>query len=281
MKNQIGKLFIVATPIGNLEDITIRAINTLKSVDSILCEDTRVSKILLQHHMIDRPLFVYNDHSDENTRKKIIAKLEAGHKLALISDAGTPLIADPGYKLIGELRHKNIPIETIPGPCSVVAALTLSGLPTDRFTFVGFLPHKTLAKEKVFAEFLHVKTSLVCFETANRLIDTLELMKKYYADRIIVIARELTKLYEEIIRGDAQEVINYYQSNTDKLRGEIVMVISPFSEEISDPQEQILSDLSKLMQEMSLRDAVDAVASQYAMSKKQIYKLALQLKDLA
>lgn len=281
MKNQIGKLFIVATPIGNLEDITIRAINTLKSVDLILCEDTRVSKILLQHHMIDKPLFVYNDHSDENTRKKIIAKLEAGHKLALISDAGTPLIADPGYKLICELRNKSIPIETIPGPCSVIAALTLSGLPTDRFTFIGFLPHKTSAKEKVFAEFLHVKTSLVCFETANRLIDTLELMKKYYFSRLIVIARELTKLYEEIIRGDAQEIVNYYQNNADKLRGEIVMVISPPSEDISDPQEQILSDLSKLMQEMSLRDAVDAVASQYAMSKKQIYKLALQLKDLA
>lgn len=280
MKNKIGKLFIVATPIGNLADITLRALDVLKIVDIILCEDTRVTSVLLRHHLIDKPLLVYNDHSDKNTRDKIINYLEEGKKLALVSDAGTPLISDPGYKLIQDLKERNIEIETIPGPCSVIAALTLSGLPTDRFTFIGFLPPKTAAKEKIFTEFLLHQASIICFESANRLIDTLELMEQYFTNRSIVVAREITKLYQEVTDGTASEIIKYYKDNQDKLRGEIVLILSPPGDAVLNIEEQVTERLHKLLKEMSLRDAVDAVASQSSMSKKYVYKLALGIKNL-
>ena len=280
MKNKIGKLFIIATPIGNLSDITLRALETLKEVDLILCEDSRVTSVLLRHHLIDKPVFVYNDHSNEYIRQKIISKLEEGQNLALVSDAGTPLISDPGYKLIQDLRARNIAIESLPGPCSVIAALTLSGLPTDRFMFIGFLPHKATGKEKIFTELRTIQTTLVCFEAANRLLETLEIMESYFADRSITIAREITKLYEETVSGNAREIIQYYQNNPDKLRGEIVIVTSPPSDAETNPEEQIIVQLKKLMQEMSLRDAVEIVSSQHPISKKQVYKLALQLKEI-
>lgn len=278
MTNRNGKLFIIATPIGNLSDITLRALETLKSVDLILCEDTRVTSTLLKHHLINKPLTVYNDHSDEFARQKIIAKLKDGQNLALVSDAGTPLISDPGYKLIQELRSQNLPTETLPGACSVISALTLSGLPSDRFMFIGFLPHKDSGKEKIFSELNSVQTTLVCFEAANRLLETLKLMEQYFIGRSIVIAREITKLYEETIGSNAKEIIQYYQDNPDKLRGEIVMMISPPDENSNSSEENILKQLSKLMEEMSLRDAVEIVSSQHQLRKKEIYKLALTLK---
>jgi 16S rRNA (cytidine1402-2'-O)-methyltransferase len=278
MTNRNGKLFIIATPIGNLSDITLRALETLKSVDLVLCEDTRVTSTLLRHHLINTSLAVYNDHSDSLARQKIIAKLKDGQNVALVSDAGTPLISDPGYKLIQEIRSQNLSIETLPGACSVISALTLSGLPSDRFMFIGFLPHKTSGKEKIFSELNSVQTTLVCFEAANRLLNTLELMEQYFIGRSIVIAREITKLFEETIGNNAREIIQYYQDNPDKLRGEIVMMISPPDNNSSNSEESILNQLNKLMEEMSLRDAVEIVSSQHQLRKKEIYKLALTLK---
>lgn len=278
MTNRNGKLFIIATPIGNLSDITLRALETLKSVDLILCEDTRVTSTLLKYHLINKPLAVYNDHSDEFARQKTIAKLKAGQNIALVSDAGTPLISDPGYKLIQEIRSKDLPIETLPGACSVISALTLSGLPSDRFMFIGFLPHKDSGKEKIFSELNSVQTTLICFEAANRLLRTLELIEQYFIGRSIVIAREITKLYEETISNNPREIIQYYKDNPDKLRGEIVMIISPPDENSNSSEENILNQLKKLMEEMSLRDAVEIVSSQHQLRKKEIYKLALSLK---
>lgn len=279
MKNKIGKLFIIATPIGNLSDITIRALETLKMVDLILCEDSRVTLKLLRHYDIDKQLFVYNDHSDEKARKKIITKLEEGLNIALVSDAGTPLISDPGYKLIQELRTLDVGIETIPGPCSIIAALTIAGIPTDRFMFIGFLPHKIIAKEKTFMESQFNNTSLVCFESANRLIETLELLEKYFSSSSISVVREITKLYEEVKSGSAREVKEYYQNNPDKLRGEIVLLIGPLKENEVNIETDIIDKLGELMQNMSLRDAVEAVSSQYSISKKQVYKMALEIKS--
>lgn len=278
MTNRNGKLFIIATPIGNLLDITLRALEVLKSVDLILCEDTRVTNALLRHHLINKPLTVYNDHSNESTREKIINKLKSGQNLALVSDAGTPLISDPGYKLVQEIRSQNLSIETLPGACSVISALTLSGLPSDRFMFIGFLPHKNSAKEKIFSELNSIQTTLICFESANRLLETLKLMEQYFIGRSIVIAREITKLYEETIGNNAIEITQYYQENPDKLRGEIVMMISPPDESSENSEENILKQLNTLMQEMSLRDAVEIVANQSQLRKKEIYKLALSLK---
>ena len=279
MQNKIGKLFIIATPIGNMTDITLRALETLKEVDLVLCEDTRVTRVLLRYHLIDKPLLAYNDHSDENLRHKILTKLAEGQNIALVSDACTPLISDPGYKLIQELRKHNIAIHTLPGPCSIIAALTIAGLPTDRFMFIGFLPHKNTAKEKLFLELGSISTSLVCFESATRLLNTLELLESCFANRPVAVAREITKLYEENISGSAAEISQYYQNNPDKLRGEIVLVIAPPQENATTPEEEITIKLKKLMQNMSLRDAVEATASQYPISKKQIYKLALEIVD--
>lgn len=279
MTNRNGKLFIIATPIGNLLDITLRALEALKSVDLILCEDTRVTNTLLRYHLINKPLALYNDHSNESTRQQIINKLKAGQNIALVSDAGTPLISDPGYKLIQEIRSQDLPIETLPGACSVISALTLSGLPSDRFMFIGFLPHKNSGKEKIFSELNSVQTTLVCFESANRLLGTLELMEKYFIDRSIVIAREITKLYEETIGNNAKEIIQYYQDNPDKLRGEIVMIVSPPNENNNNSEQNILKQLNTLMEEMSLRDAVEIVSSQSQLRKKEIYKLALKIKE--
>ncbi|MCT4635022.1 MAG: 16S rRNA (cytidine(1402)-2'-O)-methyltransferase [Rickettsiales bacterium] len=278
MTNRNGKLFIIATPIGNLLDITLRALEVLKSVDLILCEDTRVTNALLRHHLINKPLTVYNDHSNESTREKIINKLKSGQNLALVSDAGTPLISDPGYKLVQEIRSQNLAIETLPGACSVISALTLSGLPSDRFMFIGFLPHKNSAKEKIFSELNSIQTTLICFESANRLLETLKLMEQYFIGRSIVIAREITKLYEETIGNNAREITQYYQENPNKLRGEIVMMISPPDENSENSEENTLKQLNTLMKEMSLRDAVEIVANQSQLRKKEIYKLALTLK---
>ena len=278
MDNKVGKFYIVATPIGNLKDITLRALETLNNVDLIICEDTRVTKVLLRHHGINKPLMVYNDHSDISLRSKIIEKLQHGQDIALVSDAGTPLISDPGYKLIHDLKEQNIRVETLPGACSVISALTISGQPTDRFMFIGFLPQKLSAKESLFNEIKEIKTTLVCFESANRLLSSLEVMKGYFANRNIAVVREISKLYEESYFAKLDEVISYYQSNKDKLRGEIVLCIGPSIEEEESNDEELLLKLTAAMKKMSLRDAVDAVSSQYKIPKKQIYKLALTLK---
>lgn len=278
MKNQNGKLYIVATPIGNLGDITLRAIETLKNVDLILCEDSRVTNILLKHYHIDKPLMVYNDHSDERLREKIFALLKEGKNLSLVSDAGTPLISDPGYKLIEFLQQNEITIHTVPGACSAIAALTLAGIATNRFMFLGFLPSKTSGKEKIFTEVQSINSSLVFFESSNRLVETLRLIGNYFASRKIAVVREITKLYEEVMKGSYLEVIEYYQKNPDKLRGEIVLIIAPPEESKEFVEEEILDTLNKLMQEMSLKDAVEIASEQYPISKKIIYKLALKIK---
>jgi 16S rRNA (cytidine1402-2'-O)-methyltransferase len=281
MKNKNGKLFIVATPIGNLSDITLRAIETLKMVDNILCEDTRVTSTLLSYHSITKSMIVYNDHSSSAARDKILAKLQQGKNLALVSDAGTPLISDPGYKLIKFLRENEIDIETIPGPCSAIAALTLSALPSDRFTFLGFLPQKTSAKEKIFEEFRNIGSTLIFFESPNRLIESLVAMNAYFSNRDVAIAKELTKLYQAVVTGSLEQVIEYFLENEDKLRGEFILLLSPPNTKEEYNEEEIIDELNQLLKKMSLRDAVKAVSEQYPLSKKEVYKLALTLKELS
>jgi 16S rRNA (cytidine1402-2'-O)-methyltransferase len=221
-------------------------------------------------------LLVYNDYSDETLRIKIINKLLNGENIALVSDAGTPLISDPGYKLVHDLKQHDIKVETLPGACSVISALTISGLPTDRFMFIGFLPHKASGKESIFSEIKEIKSTMVCFESANRLLSSLELMKGYFGNRKVAVVREISKIYEESSFGTLDEVIYYYQENKDKLRGEIVLCIGPGEgEELNE--DGLLRELAELMKKMSLRDAVDAVRSQHNLPKKQIYKLALTI----
>ncbi|NBU53048.1 MAG: 16S rRNA (cytidine(1402)-2'-O)-methyltransferase, partial [Alphaproteobacteria bacterium] len=200
-------LYIVSTPIGNLNDITIRALETLKNSDIILCEDTRISAKLLAKHNITGSLSIYNDKSDETTRKYIIKNIEAGKVVSLISDAGTPLISDPGYKLVREVKEKGYFIDIAPGVSAPIAALTLSGLPSDRFIFAGFLPKTDIGKEKVFLEFAEVDATLIFFDRSTRIVDSLQAALKILGNREANVSRELTKLFQESRTSDIESLI--------------------------------------------------------------------------
>lgn len=224
------KFYIVATPIGNLEDITFRAIKTLKEVDLILCEDTRVTKKLLQKYEIDTPTMSYHQHSKISKIDKIFEMIEAGKNIALVSDAGTPTISDPGSFLVSEMKKKfgkEIEIIAIPGASALVSALSISGLPVDQFLFLGFLPHKK-GRETLFKEISETKRTIAFYESPHRILKTLESLKKHIGKREVVIARELTKIYEETISGSAEEIIEYFEKNPDKIRGEFVVMIEAF-----------------------------------------------------
>ncbi len=225
-----GHLFVVGTPIGNLEDITLRAISTLQNVDLILAEDTRNSKKLLSAHNIDTKMMSYHEHSNEKETKKIISLLLDGKNLALISDAGTPTISDPGYGLIRDCIKKEIKIIPIPGASAITTAMSVSGLPSDSFTFFGFLPPKK-GRIKKIKELLNVDNTIILFESPFRLEKTLNQLKEYLGNRSVVVGRELTKLYEEIIRGNLEDVIKYFSKS--KVKGEIVIMIGKDDDRIN------------------------------------------------
>ncbi len=225
-----GHLFVVGTPIGNLEDITLRAISTLQNVDLILAEDTRNSKKLLSAHNIDTKMMSYHEHSNEKETKRIISLLLDGKNLALISDAGTPTISDPGYGLIRDCIKKEIKIIPIPGASAITTAMSVSGLPSDSFTFFGFLPQKKGRINKI-KELLNIDNTIILFESPFRLEKTLNQLKEYLGNRSVVVGRELTKLYEEIIRGNLEDVIKYFSKS--KVKGEIVIMIGKDDDRIN------------------------------------------------
>ena len=274
-------LYIVSTPIGNLNDITLRALETLKKSHIILCEDTRISRILLAKHDIKSRLVVYNDHSDSNLRKTIYDFLEQDLIISLISDAGTPLISDPGYKLVRELKTRGFHVDVVPGVCSPVAALTLSGLPSDRFLFAGFLPKTDLRRKKIFEEFAQTKATLIFFETAKRLIDSLEAAQSVYGNRQACVARELTKLFQEVKLEGLSELIEFYRANPP--RGEVVLLIS--GEEAALDAETLIEKLTQhlknhLKEGLSTKDATEKALTKFSdfYSKKEIYKIANNVK---
>jgi 16S rRNA (cytidine1402-2'-O)-methyltransferase len=271
-------LYIVSTPIGNLEDITFRAVNILKSADIILCEDTRITAKLLEHFSIKAKLIVYNDHSDDFLRKQICSFLDEEQVLALVSDAGTPLISDPGYKLVSKLQSEGYHIDIAPGASSVVAALTLSGLPTDRFAFLGFLPRTENAKKAIFQEVANVKSTAIFFETAERVVDSLEIAYEILGDREAAIVREITKLFQEAKRATLSELIIYYKEH--KPRGEIVFLISGVrsdQEFLSD--NEVRDMLEELLKNHSTKDATEIlfaqIESRTRLKKKEIYRMCL------
>ena len=225
-----GHLFVVGTPIGNLEDITLRAISTLQNVDLILAEDTRNSKKLLSAHNIDTKMMSYHEHSNEKETKRIISLLLDGKNLALISDAGTPTISDPGYGLIRDCIRQEIKIIPIPGASAITTAMSVSGFPSDSFTFFGFLPQKK-GRIKKIKELLNVDNTIILFESPFRLEKTLNQLKEYLGNRSVVVGRELTKLYEEIIRGNLDDVIKYFSKS--KVKGEIVIMIGKDDDRIN------------------------------------------------
>lgn len=220
------KLYIVATPIGNLKDITARALEVLASVDLILCEDTRVTKKLLAHYEIHTPVKRMDAHVEGSSAEKVGELFEAHATIALVSDAGTPTLSDPGDRLVCAARESGVSIKVVPGPSAVAAALSISGLPASQFTFFGFLPHKK-GREKIFAEIAESKRTAILYESPHRIMKTLASLTEHLKDdRTVVVARELTKLYESVISGSSQEVLKHFTENKEEQRGEFVVVIS-------------------------------------------------------
>jgi 16S rRNA (cytidine1402-2'-O)-methyltransferase len=270
-------LYLVATPIGNLRDVTIRAIDTLKRVQVIYCEDTRITGRLLDTYGISTRMSPYHDHNAARVRPKIIERIKCGEAVALVSDAGTPLISDPGYKLVRAALETGLKVVPLPGPSALLAALVPAGLPTDRFLFVGFAPVKSAARRKLCREFATVNASLVIYETGTRLRSCLKDMLAVLGPREACLARELTKLYESFHRGSLKDLAQFYEDNPAP-RGEMVLVIGPpgVDDEATDNWE---NDLAEELEQRSLRDAVDAVAHSRGLPRKEVYRRALTLQD--
>ncbi|MCC8398826.1 MAG: 16S rRNA (cytidine(1402)-2'-O)-methyltransferase [Rickettsia endosymbiont of Labidopullus appendiculatus] len=275
-------LYIVSTPIGNLDDITIRALETLKNSTIILCEDTRISRKLLAKHNIKTKLQIYNDHSDHQEREVIRTLIDNGAIVSLISDAGTPLISDPGYKLVRQLRELNYHVDVIPGVSALTTAITISGLPSDRFLFAGFLPKTIEGKKKVFTELASIKATLIFFETASRIEQSLHTAFAVFGNREVCVARELTKFHQEVKSGLIENIINFYKQNI--IKGEIVLLISGTSEEINAAT--LADDLKKfihlyLSKGWSARSITDMANENFgrSYSKKEIYATVNRIKN--
>ncbi len=271
-------LYIVATPIGNLQDISARATEILRDADIIACEDSRVSKKLfaLLGISINKKFISYEDHSEEQKAQMIIDLINQGNSIALISDAGSPLISDPGYKLVRLCREQNIYVTAVPGACAVITALQLSGLPTNRFMFAGFIPNKEKARADLFEELKNINTTLVFYETAPRLLKTLDKASEIFGNREIAVARELTKMFEEVVCGNFEDIIAHFTQNEP--RGEFVLIIAPPQEKQSSADD-IKEILRKRLGETSLKTAVKEISAKYKLPKNDIYAMALELKD--
>lgn len=221
-----GKLYVVGTPIGNLGDITLRAVEVLKSVDTVFCEDTRVTGKLLKHIGSEAKLKRCDAHKELMCVDVICDLVEEGKDVALVSDAGTPAISDPGVRVVEKARERGVRVEVIPGPSALTAALSIAGVPTGEFTFLGFLPHKK-GREKIFTEIAESTRTVVFYESPHRILKTLESLKeKLTNEHTVTIARELTKIHEEVREGTPQEILEHYTSNPNKVRGEFVVIVS-------------------------------------------------------
>jgi 16S rRNA (cytidine1402-2'-O)-methyltransferase len=268
-------LYLVATPIGNLGDISLRALEILAGVDAIACEDSRVTRKLAERYGVTTPLTPYHEHNAAEARPKLLARLAAGDAVALVSDAGTPLISDPGYKLVRAAQEAGYPVTAIPGASSVLAALNVAGLPTDRFFFEGFLPPKQTARQKRIAALAAIPSTLVLFESGPRLASALADLADGLGARAAAICRELTKLHEEVRRGDLPALAAHY-ANDAETRGEIVMVVAPPAEQASEPRD-VDALLRRALARVSLKDAVGEVALATGQSRRVVYQRALDL----
>ena len=270
-------LHLVATPIGNLKDISFRALGTLAAADAILAEDTRVTKTLLAHYGITTPLLAYHEHNAAQMRPRVLARLKAGEALALVSDAGTPLVSDPGYKLVEAVLAEGIAVTTVPGPSAVLTALVVSGLPTDRFFFEGFLPAKSAARRARLAEIGTIPGTLVFFESPRRLAEMLTDAAAVLGERPAAVARELTKLYETVRRGSLAALAGEYGAE-EPPKGEIVVLIGPPPVDAERHSEADVEHMLKdALASHSLKDAVALVAGATGLPKREVYQRALRL----
>ena len=268
-------LYIVATPIGNLSDLSPRAASVLASADVIAVEDSRVTARMLHPIGVKRPMLPYHDHNAERVRPELLARMRSG-AVALVSDAGTPLISDPGYKLVRDARAEGIAVTTIPGPSAVVAALTLAGLPTDRFLFLGFLPSKAGARSTAIAEIASIRATLVLYESGPRLGAALAALRDGLGDREAAVAREISKKFEETVTGRLSELAEHYAEAPPK--GEIVIVVAPPGEAEAVGEAEVDAALREALTRLSPSRAAAEVAETLGVPKRQAYERALKLK---
>ena len=270
-------LYLVATPIGNLEDITFRAVRILRDdVALIACEDTRQTHKLLDHYEIRRPLVSYHEHNESARTVEILAALERGESVALVSDAGTPLVSDPGYRVVTAAIEKGFRVVPVPGASAVLSALAASGLPTHEFRFIGFFPPKAGARRKLMEALARESETVVVYESPHRIHDTLSEMSRVFGERPIVLARELTKIHEEFLRGSAQSILDEL-NRRGQVKGEITLVIGHATEHeanIEDPVQEI----ARLKKEGGLAhmEAIKAVAKRLGLPKREVYRLAAE-----
>jgi len=276
-KKPTGILYIVATPIGNLADITLRALEILKSVDLIAAEDTRHSKILLQHYAISTKMIALHDYNESDKSLKLLEFLLNGKNIALISDAGTPLISDPGYHLINTIKP-HAAVMPIPGPCALIAALSASGLPTNQFIFAGFPPIKTHEREGFLQSFINETRTVVLYEAPHRILDLITAMQKNLGEnRFIVLAKELTKTFETISCGTINAIQKWLTENIKKQKGEFVVLIKGVEEPIAISDVEIYRILKILLTKLSTKDASALAAKITGKSKHEIYQKAVNL----
>ena len=271
-------LYLISTPIGNLQDISQRALDVLNESPINACEDTKITKKLLSllRLPLHKKFITYQDHNEEQQAQQLIDIINEGNVMALVSDAGAPLISDPGYKLVSKCREQGVYVTAVPGACAVITDHKLSGLPTNRFLFAGFIPNKDKARADLFNELKNINTTLIFYETAPRLLKTLEQAAEIFGGRKISVIRELTKMYEEVQTGSFAEVSAHFTENEPK--GEFVFIVAPPEEPqytIADVREL----LAKRLQETSLKSAVKELSEQFGLNKNEVYALALELKN--
>lgn len=270
-------LYLIATPIGNLEDITLRALRLLKECDLILCEDTRHSLILLKHYEIQKPLKSFHKFNEASQEDEILASMAEGMKVALISDAGTPGISDPGSRLVQKCVEKGIQVFSIPGACAAIAALTCSGLATDLFQFCGFLPRKNQELKKHLQQLLSYKGTSICYESPHRLLNVLKALHELAPTRLVVVARELTKKFEEVCRGTPQELLVHWQDRA--IKGEIVLMIQGEAEGESQQWEALtpVEHVQFLENQLNItrKEAIKLAADLRGISKRDLYRECL------
>src|SRR4051794_6191949 len=271
-------LYVVATPIGNLRDVSFRALSVLAAADAVLAEDTRVTKTLLAHYGITTPLVAYHEHSNDAVRERMLHRVREGQALALVSDAGTPLVSDPGYKLVQAAIAEGLPVTPIPGPSAILTALVVSGLPTDRFFFEGFLPPRSAARKTRLAEVAKIPGTLMLFEAPHRLPEMLADAAEILGERPAVMARELTKMFETVRRGTLPELADYFAAEGPP-KGEIVVLIGEATKAMQAAEtDAVLDDrIRAALAGHSIKDAAALVAADLELPRREVYARALTL----
>lgn len=275
-----GVLYIVATPIGNLEDISLRALRILKEVDRIAAEDTRHTRILLNHYDIRTPLVSYHEHNEKTQAQRLVECLQRGENIALVSDAGTPAISDPGFRLVVEALRADVRIIPLPGPSALATVLSASGLPTDRFAFEGFLPAKRQERDARLHALRSESRTLVFYEAPHRVKESLRTMRRILGDREIVVAREVSKVHEEFLRGSIEQVLA--QLAEREVKGELTIVVHGAGREAQVSEEELIAQIRRMAEEgIGVKQISELLGERHQVAKREVYRLALSIRNSA